>query len=297
MICSVPGLATPYPPVVKRCWWIACSLYDAPLFSPYTWHCLYFPLTWWRHQMKTFSALLALCAGKSPVTGEIPALYGDMSWVIPYTRHRTAAVRYWLRLTRMPRTRLTRVVFDWDYDLAIAGQPTWNRDILEIMTTCGIAEQFDIDNWRNHDPERILARVNTELTHLESWQWSVDGATMSRLRVFNDLVRPRTSEDPAGYVTADLRRRQRSLLAKLRSGTLPLAIEIGRYTRSLVDERLCRSCDSNAIETEFHFLFECNRYNDLKERFINTGDTGIRGINPPIEQLSLFVMILVRLNA
>ena len=28
---------------------------------------------WWRHQMETFSALLALCAGNSPVPGEFPA--------------------------------------------------------------------------------------------------------------------------------------------------------------------------------------------------------------------------------
>ena len=28
---------------------------------------------WWRHQMETFSALLALCAGNSPVNGEFPA--------------------------------------------------------------------------------------------------------------------------------------------------------------------------------------------------------------------------------
>ena len=28
--------------------------------------------TWWRHQMETFSASLALCAGTSPVTGESP---------------------------------------------------------------------------------------------------------------------------------------------------------------------------------------------------------------------------------
>ena len=27
----------------------------------------------WRHQMETFSALLAICAGNSPVTGEFPA--------------------------------------------------------------------------------------------------------------------------------------------------------------------------------------------------------------------------------
>ena len=29
--------------------------------------------SWWRHQMETFSALLDLCAGNSPVTGEFPS--------------------------------------------------------------------------------------------------------------------------------------------------------------------------------------------------------------------------------
>ena len=29
--------------------------------------------SWWRHQMETFSALLAICAGNSPGTGEFPA--------------------------------------------------------------------------------------------------------------------------------------------------------------------------------------------------------------------------------
>ena len=29
--------------------------------------------TWWRHQMETFSALLALCEGNPPVTGGFPS--------------------------------------------------------------------------------------------------------------------------------------------------------------------------------------------------------------------------------
>ena len=29
--------------------------------------------SWWRHQMEAFSALLAICAGNSPVPGEFPA--------------------------------------------------------------------------------------------------------------------------------------------------------------------------------------------------------------------------------
>ena len=31
----------------------------------------------WRHQMETFSALLALCVGNSPVTGEFPTKVND----------------------------------------------------------------------------------------------------------------------------------------------------------------------------------------------------------------------------
>ena len=37
--------------------------------------CRFSPIikSWWRHQMETFSALLGLCAGNSPVTGEFPS--------------------------------------------------------------------------------------------------------------------------------------------------------------------------------------------------------------------------------
>ena len=34
---------------------------------------VYWNLSWWHHQMETFSTLLAICVGNSPVTGEFPA--------------------------------------------------------------------------------------------------------------------------------------------------------------------------------------------------------------------------------
>ena len=36
------------------------------------WLTLLYKDPWWRHQMETFSALLAICAGNSPVPGEFP---------------------------------------------------------------------------------------------------------------------------------------------------------------------------------------------------------------------------------
>ena len=40
-------------------------------WSPPKWHMS--TTSWWRHQMETFSALLAICVGNSPVPGEVPA--------------------------------------------------------------------------------------------------------------------------------------------------------------------------------------------------------------------------------
>ena len=36
--------------------------------------CFHLKLSWWRHQMETFSASLTICAGNSPVTGHPAAL-------------------------------------------------------------------------------------------------------------------------------------------------------------------------------------------------------------------------------
>ena len=34
---------------------------------------IYSPISWWRQQMETFFALLAICAGNPPVTGGFPS--------------------------------------------------------------------------------------------------------------------------------------------------------------------------------------------------------------------------------
>ena len=51
----------------------AIILFDCGLIVLCLRCCLWLMTTWWRHQMETFSALLAICAGNSPVTGELPA--------------------------------------------------------------------------------------------------------------------------------------------------------------------------------------------------------------------------------
>ena len=61
-------------------------------------------IPWWRHQMETFSALLAICAGNSPVTGEFPSQR-------PVTGN--FDVFFHLRLNKQLRRTMVRLVI-WD---------------------------------------------------------------------------------------------------------------------------------------------------------------------------------------
>ena len=52
--------------------WFHESMHSLILWCRKTWRWVWFN-TWWRHQMETFSALLAIYVRNSPVTGEFPA--------------------------------------------------------------------------------------------------------------------------------------------------------------------------------------------------------------------------------
>ena len=66
--------------MVKTRWWnwvkslgIPNTTSKTQYNANYVCDALYMYFSWWRHQMETFSALLALCAGNSPVSGEFPS--------------------------------------------------------------------------------------------------------------------------------------------------------------------------------------------------------------------------------
>ena len=72
--------------------------------------------TWWRHQMETFSALLAICAGNSPVAGEFPTQR-------PVTR--SFDIFFDLRLNK----RLSKQSWGWWFETL--SRPLWRHHNVE----------------------------------------------------------------------------------------------------------------------------------------------------------------------
>jgi len=53
-----------------------------------------------------------------------------------------------------------------------------------------------------------------------------------------------------------------------RSGILPLHVETGRFRNTSLENRLCTLCNSNQVENEIHFMFDCSLYDDLRSPWL-----------------------------
>ena len=70
------------------------------------------------------------------------------------------------------------------------------------------------------------------------------------------------------YNCAYLSRNKRSIFAQLRMGILPLRIETGRFQNLDLQSRICIYCNSQKIEDEYHFIFQCSHYDHLRGPFL-----------------------------
>ncbi len=58
-------------------------------------------------------------------------------------------------------------------------------------------------------------------------------------------------------------------LAQCRCGILPLSIETGMWGNIPLEDRICKMCDSLAVEDEYHFIFHCSLYKNIRDPFLH----------------------------
>ena len=187
-----------------------------------------------------------------------------MGWTTPDVRRKVNMLRLWVRIEKMDDNRLTKKVYNWDKECKANN---WSRDLKRVCKEIGKPELLSSD----------VATINVkELTEcaekvlMEKFmsKWEKDLQSQSKLRTYKLYKSEYKAEN---YVCMNLSKNVRSKLAKLRSSTLPLRIETGRFERLAVSDRLCKFCDviPASVETEYHFLFECSKYNNERAVLFN----------------------------
>ena len=86
-------------PITVNSWFLVMLGTKLPYPAPVD---IFIFFAWWRHQLEAFSALLALCAGHSPITGEF----------IAQSQWRGTLISFYLRLNK----RLRKQSWGWWFE-------------------------------------------------------------------------------------------------------------------------------------------------------------------------------------
>ena len=129
-----------------------------------------------------------------------------------------------------------------------------------------LLNQLNITNIINDETLSIrlaLENVKRILCVKDAENWNKSLADSEKLRTYRKY---KTVLKKGGYCDLPLPRDHRRILFKLRSCSLPLALETGRYSKpkTPVNERLCKFCNSSSVEDETHFLINCELYSDIR---------------------------------
>lgn len=183
------------------------------------------------------------------------AILSDMGWIPSPIRRKVCLLRYWNRLIKLDDDRLTKHVFNSDYD----NSAKWCMSVYDIFKEIGLGELYTDKLVCDLEICKKLLMEN----YSKSWKDLV--LQKPKLRTYCQIKENFGTEK---YVKLNLSRSQRSFLAQLRSGTLPLQIETGRFRGIDIKFRQCHFCDQ--IEDEYHFLFDCCEYVNERHNFLSS---------------------------
>jgi hypothetical protein len=193
----------------------------------------------------------------APVAG----LEGDMAWLSPQYRRWLNMLRYWNRLVCMDTDRLTRKIFDYAHTAFSNGCTNWCSDIFNILADLGLQTVFDRKCPVNINNCKLI------MIDKQKSRWLNVVQNKPKLRfyaLFKDCL------DVEKYVTTNLASSERSVLAQIRYGILPLHVETGRFNNTKLEDRKCYVCNLDSIEDECHFLFECEAYHLPRDIWSNS---------------------------
>ncbi len=157
-------------------------------------------------------------------------------------------IRQYNRFINMDQSRLNRTVFMYD---KLARGHNWNKKVKKILTDCDMLRY-----WNENQPVP-LDLFKTKIYNQFEIDWEHHCSTKPKLRTY---ITFKHDIKVASHISCNMAKYERSLISQLRLGILPLRIETGRFSNLKVEDRTCLICNSNSVENESHFLFECESY-------------------------------------
>ena len=191
----------------------------------------------------------------------------EISWPEPVHRAQIRMIRQYFRILKMEDDRLTKQVYFWDKFVSEQRNiQTWSSEVRNVFYDHNQGHIFDPE--MNFCAQSVIIKLKESMSVKQAVSLKELCQAKPKLRTY---VQFKDFGTIPSYICKPMSFICRKYLALTRLSNLAIRIETGRFERPKLDAtlRFCPACNVNAsIEDEFHFIFQCVAYNDLRANWL-----------------------------
>ena len=188
-------------------------------------------------------------------------VYSEIGRYPLYINTYMKAVKYWFRLLELDENRLPKQAYLMLVKLDEKGKKCWATGIRDILSKTGFLEV-----WLNQGVNNVnlfLLEFKQRLVDIYLQEWTASVRDSERYALYRSIQCGFGNSEHLKSVNIFC---LRVALTQIRLGVLPLKNNTERFCER-PDARFCIFC-KNVNEDEFHFLYMCPVYTDLRKKFL-----------------------------
>ena len=191
------------------------------------------------------------------------AIHGECGRLPVFVHTLKRCINYWLKLIEMPNNRLPKQAYIMLYNLDALGRNNWATSIKNTLFSYGfgfvwIAQEVG-------DKGKFIVEFITRVSDTCKQEWRTNLSQKPKLRTYNVF---KSILEPEKYLSLNCHKSLITTFARFRCSSSSLAIEEGRHHNIAPHLRFCKVCNLMEVEDEYHFLLICEKYNDLRQKFL-----------------------------
>ena len=193
-------------------------------------------------------------------------IYGELGRTNYYTRRLFSIIKYWFKVVSTKDRKYVKQIYYIMLD-DIASNPNvknWASMVKNTLSNLGFYHVWASQGIGNVTKFLTIFKQRLRDNFIQNWEGKLHAS--SRVDFYKEIALSGFQT----YLDKLSIRKFRIALTRLREPSHRLQIEAGRWSKphsTPRNERLCIFC--NKLEDEFHLLFECTLYNQLRQELIN----------------------------
>lgn len=183
------------------------------------------------------------------------AVYGELGQFPLHVIRNVRIVKFSFKIMKDPDSLMYKLCFMKNAHGMFVNE--WTVNLKKLLDNLGFAYLLNSNDFEYQQLNIVIQRIYDQYIQ----QWFGEVGTLNKLesyRLFKDSF---TCEK---YLSCVVNTKYRVALTRFRCSAHKLLIEEGRYRNIIREERICRLCNMNLVESEYHFLLVCPLYRELR---------------------------------